>query len=245
MSQARNTSPYVIGKTDDIKKSYAFGKQLGMPGQFGYAVATTHLQTGEKRAVKVISKARFNRAADRDFHFQQLRAEIEVMKSMNHPNIIRFYEVFENETDLFIVMEMCAGGELFDRIKATGTYSEHDASVALRQIFEGIAYMHSKRIAHCDLKPDNFLYSDDGKMSALKIIDFGMSKFVRQRQMFRSMCGTPYYMAPEVIQGQYNEHSDLWSLGVVMFVMLFGYPPFYAGQYRDFVLFFFLFSPKG
>jgi len=225
---AAANSVFVVGKTDEIKKTYKFGKQLGLPGQFGYALQAEHLPTHEVRAVKVISKARFTRSADKEFHFAQLRSEIEVMKRMDHPNIIKFHEVFENETELYIVMEMCSGGELFDRIKEKGTYSEHDAAEALRQIFEGIEYMHSKKIAHCDLKPDNFLYSSHDKNAKVKIIDFGMSKFVRDRQHFRSLCGTPYYMAPEVIMGQYNHHSDIWSLGVVMFVMLFGYPPFYA-----------------
>jgi len=228
MAAPANSSNFVVGKTEDIKKFYRFGKQLGLPGQFGYAVIAEHLASKETRAVKVISKARFTRSADKEFHFAQLRSEIEVMKRMDHPNIIKFYEVFENETELYIVMEMCSGGELFDRIKEKGTYSEHDAAEALRQIFEGIEYMHEKKVAHCDLKPDNFLYSSHDKHSRVKIIDFGMSKFVRDRQHFRSLCGTPYYMAPEVIMGQYNHHSDIWSLGVVMFVMLFGYPPFYA-----------------
>jgi len=219
---------WVIGKTDDINKFYKLGKQIGLPGQFGYAVRAQHLATGEIRAVKVVSKAKFQRAADKEYHYNQLRGEIDVMRQMTHPNVIRFFEAFESDTELFIVMELCAGGELFDRIKASGTYSEHDAATALRQIFEGIAYMHSKKIAHCDLKPDNFLYLTTDRNSQLKIIDFGMSKFVRRHQHFRNLCGTPYYMAPEVILEQYNEHSDMWSLGVVMFVMLFGYPPFYA-----------------
>jgi len=218
----------VIGQTAPIEQTYEFGKQIGLPGQFGHAVRAVHKPTGQTRAVKVISKARFTRASERDFHFQSLRAEIDVMKTMDHPNIIKFFEVFESPTELYIVMELCTGGELFDRIKEAGTYSEHQAAIALRQIFEGINYMHSKKIAHCDLKPDNFLYASPDIPGQLKIIDFGMSKFVRRREHFKAMCGTPYYMAPEVILGQYNEHSDLWSLGVVMFVMLFGFPPFYA-----------------
>ena len=141
-------SAYVVQKTEDIGKFYTMGKQLGMPGQFGCARLAIHKASGEKRAVKIISKARFVRSTDRDFHFAQLRAEIEVMKNLNHPNVIKFYEVFEDETELCIVMECCSGGELFDRIKDSGTYSEHDASIALRQIFDGIAHMHAKRIAH-------------------------------------------------------------------------------------------------
>jgi len=108
--------------------------------------------------------------------------------------------------------------------------TELEDSKVLRQMFEGIAYMHSKNVAHCDLKPDNFLFLTTAKDSPLKIIDFGMSKFVQRRKYFETLCGTPYYVAPEVISGKYSEHCDMWSLGVVMFVMLFGYPPFYADQ---------------
>lgn len=231
-AKSKGNPQYVIGKTDDINKFYTLGKQMGLPGQFGYALKATHKSTGEIRAIKVISKARFARSSDKEFHFAQLRAEIETMKRLDHPNIIKYYECFETEVELYIVMELCQGGELFDRIKTLGTYSEAEASAALRQIFAGIAYMHSQnpKIAHCDLKPDNFLYTSHDQDAKIKIIDFGMAKFVRARHHFKSLCGTPYYMAPEVIMGQYNEHADLWSLGVVMFVMLFGYPPFYADQ---------------
>ena len=127
-------------------------------------------------------------------------------------------------------MYVFSGGELFDRIKDQGAYSEKDASGVMRQMCEGIKYMHSNQITHCDLKPDNFLFLNETPSSPLKIIDFGMSKFVQRRKYFQVICGTPYYVAPEVISGKYSEHCDIWSLGVVMFVMLFGYPPFYADQ---------------
>jgi len=186
-------------------------------------------KSGEKRAVKVINKSRFS-GGDVAFHFAQLRAEIKVMESIKHDNVIRFFEVFEDLDNLFIVMELAAGGELFDRIQQKGHYSEKDASAVLRQMFIGIAYLHSKKIAHCDLKPDNFLFLHSGDTSPVKVIDFGMSKFVERRKYFKSFCGTPYYVAPEVINEKYSEHCDIWSLGVVLFVMLFGYPPFYAEQ---------------
>ena len=112
----------------------------------------THLSTGETRAVKIISKARFTRTSDKNYHFESLRAEITVMQKMSHPNIIKLYEVYESATDLYLVMECCSGGELFDRIKEKGSYSEKDASVVMRQMTEGIRYMHSNGIAHCDLK---------------------------------------------------------------------------------------------
>ena len=112
----------------------------------------TKLASGETRAVKIISKARFTRTSDKNYHFESLRAEITVMQRMSHPNIITLYGVYESASDLYLVMECCSGGELFDRIKEKGSYSEKDASVVMRQMTEGIRYMHSNGIAHCDLK---------------------------------------------------------------------------------------------
>jgi len=182
--------------------------------------------------VKVINKSRFSGGSDTAFHFGQLKAEIKVMESIKHTNIIRFYEVFEDTDALYLVMELASGGELFDRIQQKGHYSEKDAAGVLRQMFQGIQYLHANKIAHCDLKPDNFLFSHSGETSPIKVIDFGMSKFVERRKYFQTFCGTPFYVAPEVINGKYSEHCDMWSLGVVMFVMLFGYPPFYADQQK-------------
>jgi len=232
----RTASTFVtLDARDDIEKHYILGHQLGQAGQFGHALLATHRQTGEKRAVKVISKSKFSRASDRKLHFAELRNEIDVMRRMDHPNIIKLYDVYETANELYIVMEAMMGGELFDRIKEQpdGNYSEADAASVLRQIAEGLKYMHEHKIAHCDLKPDNFLFKDNSKDAALKIIDFGMSKWVKRRKYFKSLRGTPYYIAPEVIQGRYTEHCDMWSVGVVMFVMLFGYPPFHAESDSD------------
>lgn len=114
----RTASTWVTQDADqDIKKDYLLGKQLGQPGQFGYAVQAIHKQSQKPFAVKVISKSKFSRASDRKLHYQELRNEIEVMRNMNHKNIIKMYDVYETETELYIVMELCEGGELFDRIK--------------------------------------------------------------------------------------------------------------------------------
>jgi len=231
---------WVFGPTDPVTAHYKLGRQLGQPGQFGRAVAAQKLNPaqGEDRvefAIKIINKTKFARSAhDAQENFAAFRNEIEVMKRMNHPNIIKMKEYFEDNDNFYIVMEMATGGELFDRITARGHYNEKDAAAVLRQIFEGIHYMHTQKIAHCDLKPDNFLFATPEDSSLLKIIDFGMSKFLQPRKYFTKFCGTPYYVAPEVIAGRYTESCDMWSLGVVMFVILHGYPPFYAdpAKYR-------------
>jgi calcium-dependent protein kinase len=233
---SKPSDKYVIGLSKEpITNFYDFGnprKQLGQAGQFGEAYLVQDKKDGQKYAVKIISKTKFRLASDRVFHFKQLRDEIRIMNKMDHKNIIKFHEVFEDATALYIVMECCSGGELFDRIKAKpeGAYSEADAAGVLKDILSGIQYMHQMKIAHCDLKPDNFLFLTSADDSPLKIIDFGMSKMVKRRQYLSSFRGTPYYVAPEVLDARYSEHCDMWSFGVIMFVMLFGYPPFHDNE---------------
>jgi len=217
------------GLTDPITTKYKVGSQIGQPGQFGSAHLVTSLKDGTKLAAKRILKTKFARG-DIEFHFGQLRDEIKIMTELKHENIIQIYEVFEEKNSLWIVMELCAGGELFDRIKdqPSGNYTEKGAAGVLKQMLEGIKYLHQNRIAHCDLKPDNFLFSSNDTNSCLKIIDFGMSKHVEKPWKYlTSFRGTPYYVAPEVLQKKYLIQCDMWSFGVVMFVMLFGYPPFH------------------
>jgi calcium-dependent protein kinase len=225
-------SDYVFHKTANILTQYTLGDQLGQPGQFGVARLCTHKATGQLRACKVISKSRFVQPKQKQVYFEGLRTEIEIMTKIsekNPQNIIRFHEFFEDESNMYLVMELCSGGELFDRIQERGTYSEKDAQEVLVQMCAAVGALHSLDIAHCDIKPDNFLFAGKNG-SQLKMIDFGHSHKVGSREYLRMLVGTPYYVAPEVLRGKYNKACDMWSVGVVMFVMLFGYPPFYADQ---------------
>ena len=159
------------------------------------------------------------------------------MKQLEHPNIITFHDIFEDSLNMYIVMQLCTGGELFERIERKGTYKENDARIVIKQMLEAIAYLHDKGIAHCDLKPENFLFLEDDqdkkvnnpKSNQLLLIDFGLSKHMTNRREYLTrFCGTSYYVAPEVINGKYNRCSDLWSVGVIIFILFYGYPPFYA-----------------
>merc|ERR1712176_93749 len=127
-------------------------------------------------------------------------------------------------------MEECSGGELFQRIVEQGNYTEHDAAKVVHQLLSALQYMHEENdIVHCDLKPDNILFADKSKDSAIKVIDFGMSKVLPRLQYLTQLCGTPYYTAPEVIKDKkYNHACDIWSVGVILYVMVFGFPPFYV-----------------
>lgn len=148
------------------------GEQIGQPGQFGRAHRATHKATGEARAVKVVSKTKFTQVADVKLHFKNLREEIAVMRRLHHENVISMSEVYESVGELFIVMELAEGGELFDRIKDAGAFSEKQAASILKQMVEGLKYMHEQSIGHFDLKPDNFLF-ESKESSVVKIIDFG------------------------------------------------------------------------
>jgi len=215
---------WVSKETNLISETYEIGVQLGGDGKFGIAKLCTRKSDGFKFAVKIIDKSKFFYNADVDEMFESMRAEIEVLRSLDHENIVKLHEVYETKVELFLVQELCSEGELFDKISELGRYTEKDAADVLIQIFRGLSYMHEKKIAHCDLKPENFLFHESGK---LKIIDFGMSKRI-PRGYLSTLCGTPWYTAPEVLKGQYHRSADCWSVGVVMFIMIYGYPPFKA-----------------
>eukprot|EP00808_Paulinella_micropora_P003703 g36754.t1 len=216
--------------TGNIEDDYTLGENLGQPGQYGRAQKCLDKKTGKEYAVKVMNLSRFRSNKRAKTVFDNFRNEFMLMQQLDHPNIIKAQKAYETKTELYFVMELCTGGELFDRISSRKSYSEKDAQVVLRQIMEGLDYMHSKKIAHCDLKPDNFLFLDAREDAPVKIIDFGFAKFTDADHYLSNIAGTCFYMAPEVLEGSYSFHADVWSMGVVMYIMLFGYPPFNSRQ---------------
>lgn len=224
---------FITEETEPIEKYYRYvnpDRPLGK-GQYGAAYLAESIQTRELVAVKEISKAALRSGnSQQQYLTESLKNEIAIMRECSHVNIVKLYDVFESSTKLYLVLELCPGGELFDRIKDKQHYSEKDAQFVLRQLFEGIAFLHTKNIAHCDLKPDNFLFSSKDDKAVVKIIDFGMSKALKRGERLSHLRGTPYYIAPEVLLNpqSYNRSCDVWSIGVVMFVMLCGYPPFFG-----------------
>lgn len=221
---------YVTGaETEDVNKYFTFQKQIGQPGQFGVAKIAVNKGNGQKYVIKIIKKARFQKASadKRKKVYNDMKSEIDILVKLDSDLIIKLYDVYEDKFNLYLVTELCSGGELFDAISAKGTYSEKECAQVVRQIFEALNHLHSHDIAHCDLKPDNFLFKTS-KQKILKVIDFGMAKRVSRRDHLTNLVGTPYYTAPEVLDHKYHTGADIWSIGVVMFVMLFGYPPFYV-----------------
>ena len=155
-----------------------------------------------------------------------LKNEIAVLKDLDHPNIVKMYEFLEDEKRIYIVTEICKGGELFDEILNRSKFDEADASVVMKQLLYAINYCHKKKIVHRDLKPENMLLEQDRDLEKIKVVDFGTSLSFDESRNLDEKLGTAYYIAPEVIKKKYNEKCDLWSCGVIMYILISGEPPF-------------------
>jgi len=215
-------------ETLEIRNVYEFGAMLGR-GSTSIVRKVFHKQTKEVFACKSISKAKLTRRQD----VEDMKKEIEVMFHLRgHENIVELHDVFEDRNNVHLVMDLCTGGELFDHIIAAGSYTEQDAAKVMRTILTVVAHCHNMGVIHRDIKPENFLWTDD-KFTTLKAIDFGLSNFYRKGTFFRDLVGSKYYVAPEVLRRSYTNMADIWSCGVVMFMLLTGYPPFLGDTLHD------------
>ncbi|GAB1606191.1 calcium/calmodulin-dependent protein kinase type IV [Argonauta hians] len=220
---ADKTDYWVTESIKDVTfaERYELGEELGR-GASAIVYACKNKKDFTQWAVKKITKRP---------HSRVVTVEIKVLLGLNHPNVVRMKEVFETPSSLHIILEYAVGGELFDRIVQKGHYSEKDAAGVFRQILTGIEYLHSNSIIHRDLKPENLLYCTKEEDSLIKIADFGLSKIMTSNTLSMSMCGTPSYCAPEVLQGSmYSFPADVWSAGVILFILLAGYEPFFASN---------------
>eukprot|EP00929_Paragymnodinium_shiwhaense_P096473 TRINITY_DN5805_c0_g2_i1.p1 TRINITY_DN5805_c0_g2~~TRINITY_DN5805_c0_g2_i1.p1 ORF type:complete len:511 (+),score=145.46 TRINITY_DN5805_c0_g2_i1:125-1657(+) len=214
---------FVVLNPGKISEHYQLDKSTLGQGSYGSVSKCTNKATNQVRAVKKLSKR------DKTMQIERIRQEIAVLSSMDHPNIIKLYETFEDRNCIYLVMELCTGGELFDRIVDVYHFNETQAAHVMQHIFRAIFYMHEHKVTHRDLKPENFLFADKQKLetSSLKLIDFGLACKYEVGQTLTTKAGTPYYVAPQVLHGKYDNTADNWSCGVIMYVMLCGYPPFY------------------
>lgn len=160
--------------------------------------------------------------------------EVAILKAMKHVHIIRLYDFFTEPSTYYLVMERMRGGELFDRIVAKAYYNEKEARDTCKILLEAVAHCHNHSVAHRDLKPENLLLLSEDDDSAVKIADFGFAKIVKEPNSLTTQCGTPGYVAPEILEGNpYDERADMWSVGVILYILLGGYPPFIESTQRD------------
>ncbi|CAG9329515.1 unnamed protein product [Blepharisma stoltei] len=209
-------------KNIPIRSVYNFGKVIGT-GRFGIVREAQAKGSKIKVAIKSISKSLLHGMDN------ALKREIEILAKLDHPNIIRFYEAYEDDQYINIVMENCCGGDLFKKIINAGNFDEDQTRIILKQILLAVNYLHDNKIVHRDLKPANFLFCKSEEGAMLKLADFGLSsRFTRRSDTFRIAVGTTHYMAPEVINGCYTFKCDIWSIGVIMYAMLSGNFPFHS-----------------
>ncbi|XP_010489430.1 PREDICTED: calcium-dependent protein kinase 16 [Camelina sativa] len=214
-----------FGYAKDFDHRYTIGKLLGH-GQFGYTYVATDKKTGDRVAVKKIDKAKMQIP----IAVEDVKREVKILQALTgHENVVRFYNAFEDKNSVYIVMELCEGGELLDRILARkdSRYSEKDAAVVVRQMLKVAAECHLRGLVHRDMKPENFLFKSTDEDSALKATDFGLSDFIKPGKKFHDIVGSAYYVAPEVLKRRSGPESDVWSIGVISYILLCGRRPFW------------------
>ena len=208
----------------DINNYYEFIKELGK-GSYGQVFRCQNKETGNVYACKKMSKKKIKNK-------KQFQTELNLLRTTDHPNIIKLYDIYEDNKYIYLIMEECNGGEFFDslakRAKEKNMYTEKECAKIFKQILEAVNYLHAHGVCHRDLKPENILFSNVADDSCLKLIDFGLSKVLDGESNMKKTVGTTFYMAPEVIQGNYNEKCDIWSCGIILYIMLCGKPPFYS-----------------
>jgi len=210
-------------EADALLEKYELKKELGR-GAFSVVRMGINKKTKDKFAIKIIERNDVGEAFEKN-----LKMETDILRRVDHPNIIKLEEMIEAENKLYFVMELVTGGELFDRIVEKGSYSEDDAKVLVRKIVSAISYLHGMNIAHRDLKPENLLVKSVEDDTDVKIADFGLSKIIDETKLMQTACGTPGYVAPEVLNAEgYDREVDMWSIGVITYILLCGFPPFYS-----------------
>lgn len=221
----RDSIPFGMS-IEEVYEGVEDGPVLGT-GITGEVREIINRETGKKFALKQLNTARIRS----EQKVQQLLEEIEIMCQLDHPNIIKLEEVYDSDEYIYLVMEMCRGRDLFDRLveQPEKCFSEESAAILINQIVSSVQYIHAQGIAHRDMKLENFLFTEadsENSEPQLKMIDFGLSRHMKQGEKRQDAVGTPYTVAPEVIKGSYTEICDIWGIGVIAYLLLSGRPPF-------------------
>jgi len=218
----KQNAQFIIDNPGKIYENYDIDKKDKISsGSTGYVCKAKQKKSGHVRAVKTIPKAHV-----RDM--ESLKREFKITQMMDHPNISKHYESFEDHRNIYVVTELCQGGQLFDRIIDQGYLSEIAVAHLMEQIIRAVDYIHKQGVFHRDIRPENFLFlnKEHVEKNPLKLVHFAVACKVQPGQIMQSKVGTPYYVSPQVIMGKYDQAADLWSCGIIMYVLLCGYPPF-------------------
>ncbi|XP_020805636.1 MAP/microtubule affinity-regulating kinase 3 isoform X14 [Drosophila serrata] len=224
--QMRSSAPMRWRATEEHIGKYKLIKTIGK-GNFAKVKLAKHLPTGKEVAIKIIDKTQLNSGS-----LQKLFREVRIMKMLDHPNIVKLFQVIETEKTLYLIMEYASGGEVFDYLVLHGRMKEKEARVKFRQIVSAVQYCHQKRIIHRDLKAENLLL--DSELN-IKIADFGFSNEFTPGSKLDTFCGSPPYAAPELFQGKKYDgpEVDVWSLGVILYTLVSGSLPFDGSTLRE------------
>ena len=228
---AIDSNVFITKSAGNPLDTYSFinNKEIGS-GSYGAVFAVQHKYLNITRAMKRIKKkiSGFSKEVDVD-----VEREIEILKKMDHQNVVKIYEFFNQPDYYYIITEMCKEGELFEHIINTGKFDEKTSALLMYQILSAVNYCHKMNIIHRDLKPENILIQSVEKnqnLYRIKVIDFGTAKIFEKGKIEKHVIGSIYYMAPEVLNQQYDEKCDIWSCGVILYILLSGIPPFNANH---------------
>jgi len=215
-----------------LLNQFEIGKVIGK-GSFSVVHIAVHKATQEKVAIKIINKKEAIMKKEGEIEKTRIETEVKILKAVNHKNIVPLIDIVDTGGYLYLIMEYITGGQLFDRVLQKGKYSERDCGKAVRKLVQAIEYLHSLKIAHRDLKPENLLLPIEDDTNVM-ISDFGLSRIIHEDSLMSSAVGTPYYVAPEVITASgYTYSVDLWSIGVITYFMLAGFPPFLGSTMEE------------
>ena len=219
-----NTGLFVKENLDSFYSVYKLGSAPLGAGAFAEVWLCTHRRSEEVRAVKILKKSGISAE---DIENRAVFAEVEILRNLDHPNIVKVYEYFEDEQNYYIIMEYCEGGDVFDMLESGGTFTERFAAKTMKYLLSGLSYLHSRQVVHRDIKPENLLVMNRNNFDdfTIKIIDFNISTKKKESTVSGTI-GTTDYMAPEVFRGLYDEKCDIWSSGVILYLLVSGFLPF-------------------
>ncbi|KAM9090115.1 death-associated protein kinase 2 isoform 1-T2 [Megaptera novaeangliae] len=220
-------------KQQKVEDFYDIGEELGS-GQFAIVKKCREKSTGLEYAAKFIKK-RQRQASRRGVCREEIEREVSILRQVLHPNVITLHDVFENRTDVVLILELVSGGELFDFLAQKESLSEEEATSFIKQILEGVNYLHAKKIAHFDLKPENIMLLDKNiPIPHIKLIDFGLAHEMEDGVEFKNIFGTPEFVAPEIVNYEpLGLEADMWSIGVITYILLSGASPFLGDTKQD------------